>query len=170
MSIAMVSGPTPPGTGVIASADDHRFLTSDWDIAALENLDDSSWSTGHQAGPLRGKKTYVDRVKSVHVLRRVHRHQDLLGINLSRQRKLNQDAINFVPAIQFKNQFQQVLSRNCFRWRKLLAVDTYFFAAFHFAAYVDLRCRVVADQDDGESGTHSGGRQVLYLSRHFRSD
>ena len=116
------------------------------------------------------RKPTLTGMEAVHVLGRVHRHQDFLGINLRRQRKLHQDAVNFVAPVQLQDQVQQLLGRNRVRRGKLFAVDAHFLAAFHFAANIDFRGRVVPDQNDGQSGTHAGRRHVLYLGSNFRPD
>src|ERR1700733_3978770 len=52
----------------------------------------------------------------------------------------------------------------------LLTVDANFLAGFNFAAHVNLRRRVVAGEDDGEAGAHSGGSHGFYFHGHFAAD
>ena len=48
-------------------------------------------------------------MKSVHVFCRIDSKQNLLGIDLRRQRKLNQNAVNLITAIQVGDQRQQLV-------------------------------------------------------------
>ena len=124
-------------TDNIAASDNHSFLPSNRNIAALENLNDSRRSTRNQPRSLGGKQSNIDRMKPIHILTRIHRHQYSFRINLRRQRKLHQNPINLVPLIQIRHQLQQEFSRHRIRGRVLLAVNSQVFATLHLAADIN---------------------------------
>ena len=72
--------------------------------------------------------------------------------------------------VQVFDQGEQFGGGRGFGRRVLLAVDANFFAGFDFAAHVNLRRRVVAGEDDGEAGAHSGGSHGLHFRGHFAAD
>jgi len=57
----------------------------------------ASW---YKSGTLRRKITHIHRMKSVHIFFRGDRQQDFLGIHMRGQRKLYQDSVNFISAVQ----------------------------------------------------------------------
>ena len=154
----------------VAASDDHGVLPSDGDVATLQNLDDPGGRARHQAGALGRKEADVHGMEAVNIFRGIDRQQDFLRIHLRRQGQLHQDAVNLAAAVQIFDEREQFGGGRAFGRSVLLAVDSNFFASFHFAAHVDFRRRVVPDQDDGKAGTHSGGGHGLHLCSHLAAD
>ena len=124
----------------------------------------------HQAGTLRREEADVDGMEAVDIFGWIDGHQYTFRVHLRGQRQLHQDAVDIVAAVQLFNQCEQFRGGCGFRRRVLLAVDANFFAGFDFAAHVNFRRRIVADENDGEAGTNSGGSHGLHFRSHFAAD
>src|SRR5450432_3963623 len=122
----------------VAAPHHHGFTPLDRDAAPLQNFHDATGSAGHQPGPLRGKKSDIYRMEAVDILRRVNSHQHFFGVDLRRQRKLYQDAVDVDTPVQFLNQREQFRGRTGVGRRELLAVQANFFTRLDLAANIDL--------------------------------
>src|SRR5258706_8899087 len=154
----------------VTTADDDGFLTGDGNVAAVQDLDDSGGRAPDQAGALRREKPDVDGMEAVDIFGGIDGHQDFFLVHLRGQRQLHQDAVNLVAAVQVFDQSEQFGGGRGFGWGVLLAVQANLFARFDFATDVNFRCRVVADEDDGEAGADSGGCHGLRFRSHFAAD
>ena len=110
---------------------------------------------GTKTRSLRGQVADVHGVEAVHVFRGIDRQQNLLGVDVRGQGQLHQDAVDFVAAVQFGDQGEQVFGGRAFRGSVLLAVEADFLGALDLAANVDLGCGIVPNQHHGEPGTHA---------------
>ena len=109
-------------------------------------------------------------MKAVDILRRIHRHQHFFGIDLRGQRQLDQDSVDVVAPIEMVDEGQQLGSRGGFRRSVLLAEDTHFFTALHFAANVNLRRGIVPHQHNSQARTHARLGERFGLGRDLRSN
>src|ERR1039458_5267995 len=154
----------------VTAADDDGFAPRDRNVAALENLEDSSGRAGHKARPLRGEKPDVHGMKSVDVFGGVNRHQHFLCVDLSGQRQLHEYSVDIFAPVDIFHERQQFGGGGGFGRGQFLAVDADFLAGFDLPAHVNLRSRIVSDQHDRQSGTHSGGSHGLHFRSHFAAD
>ena len=94
-------------------------------------------------------------MEAIDVFRGINGFEDALGIDLRRQRKLNQDAVHVVVAIQVFDDgehFEHVDSG----WRRdKRAGEAELFAGGDFAFHVELRGGIFADEDSCETGTNA---------------
>src|SRR5579883_1964302 len=86
-------------------------------------------------------------MKSVDVFIRFDAEQNAAAVHLLRQWHLNQDAVDLGTLIQPLDNAEEFSSRDVFRWRDFLAVNSEFAAGFDFAANVNLRGRIVPHQN-----------------------
>ncbi len=100
---------------------------------------------------------HADRMESVNVFGRVDGFQHQLGINLRRQRKLDQNAVNFVTIVQVVDQSEQTLGGGVGGPLDLFAVDPQRLARLHLAADVNLRLGVCSHQNGGEARRDARG-------------
>src|ERR1700722_3967830 len=154
----------------VAAPNHHRFLPCNWNLAALQDLHDTRRGARNQPWPLRGQESYVHRMKAIDIFGGVDHHQYFLRVDLRRQGGLYQEAVDLVAAIQASDQLQQFFGRNCFRRRVLLAVKPDFGAALHFAANINFRRSILADQDHSQPGAHSGRSHRLHCRRDLSSN
>jgi hypothetical protein len=87
--------------------------------AAPENLHHAGRGASHQCRPPSRQVPHIDRMKPVHIFRRIHRIENFLRIHLRRQGKLHQDAIHIIPTIQIFHNREQLRRRNRGRRRDL---------------------------------------------------
>jgi hypothetical protein len=109
-------------------------------------------------------------MESVYVFGWVYGQQDFLRIHLRRQGKLDEDAVDFLAAIEIVDEGQQLFGSDGVGGAVLLTIETDFLRAFDFAADVDLGGGVVSDQDYGEAGPDANCDQGLYFGGNFGSD
>src|SRR5208282_459701 len=110
----------------VAASDYHGFLPGDRNLAALQNLHDAGRRAGHQSWTLRRKVAHVHGMESVYVFGGIDRQQNLLGIDVRGQRQLNQDAVDFVAAVQAGDEGEQFFGSHAFGGRVLFAVEADF--------------------------------------------
>jgi hypothetical protein len=154
----------------VAAAHDDGFLSGDWDVRPPQDFHDTAGSARHESWALRGEKPDVHRVEAVDILGGIDRHQHLLGIDLWRQGKLDEDAVNVVASVQLIDQVEQFPSSDRLRRRVLLAVEADFLAALDLSAHVDFGGGVVAGEDHGQPGTQSGLDKRLHFGGDFGAD
>ena len=164
----------------IAPAEHRGARAGDRHVRSLEQLDDARRRARDERRPVLHEIPDVDGMKPVDVLRGIERieHASLgVGAHRLRQRRLHQDAVVDVASIQPIDDGEQLLER-C-RGRQALEVCSQSRLArrLHLAAHVDLRRRIVADEDDPQTRRTSrprrersdGGRELAPdLVRHCR--
>ena len=100
---------------------------------------------GTKSRALRREKADVDGMEAVHIFRGIDGHQYLFGINLSGQRQLHQDAVDFLPAVERVDEREQFFGGRGFGTIVLLAVQSNFVRSFDLAAHIDFRRRIMSD-------------------------
>jgi hypothetical protein len=84
---------------------------------------------------------------------------------------LHEDPVNLLKFVERAYKGEQIVGGRGFRRSDSFAVDTEFVAGACFIADVDLRSRVIADEDDGESGRAAFGlKEPLYAWAALRLD
>jgi hypothetical protein len=106
-------------------------------------------------------------MEAVHVFRRIDREQDLLRVNLFRKRKLDEDSVDVIAMIELVDQSEQVFGGNVFGGSDVLAVESEGFAGLDLVADVNLRGRIVTDENGGEPWANSGGAKKSNLVGDF---
>ena len=129
-------------------------------MIASQNFHTPSRRARHQPRPVAHQHAHADRMKTVHILFRGHRFEHALRIDLRRQRKLHQNSIHIIVAVQIGNQLQHVI-RCGVCWRCVQpARHTQLLACRHFTFYIQLRSGIFANQYRCQSGPHSLCRQL----------
>src|SRR3954447_20346540 len=154
----------------VATANDDRFLSSNRNVATLQNFDDTGRRTRYKSGTLRREIADVHRMEAIHVLRGVDRQQNPLGIHLGRKWKLDKDAINVVAMVELAYEPEEFVGAGRFRRGDLLTEDTNLFRGFHFAADVDFGGWIVSDENHGEAGTNAGNCHRSDFRGNFGAD
>ena len=135
--------------------------------AILQQHQAAQRRAGHQRVLARRQPTRVDDMKPVDVLGRVDGVDHRGGVDLRRQRQLDQDAMNGWVAIQPFDQGQQIV---------LTGFDVQpVFETAHpdlqglagLVAHIDFAGRIVADQDHGQAGLQTLERQLCHLVGDF---
>ena len=73
----------------IASADHNAVLSFDINLRTLQKLDDSRWCTRYESRSSNTQAANALRMESIHILLRRDRIDDLLFIDVLRNRKLH---------------------------------------------------------------------------------
>ena len=154
----------------VAAADDHRILSRDRQIAALQYLDQTRRRARRQRRLPGLQPPNIHRMKAVHILLRSHRLQQPLRIHLRRQRKLYQNAVDIVAAVQLGHQREHLFRRDRFGRRDQVAAQAQFCAGAHLAAHINLRRRHMPHQHRGQPGLDALRRQRLHLACYFFLD
>src|SRR6476659_11302385 len=78
----------------IAAADDQSIYSGDLDAGPLQYLDNARRGARSESGIALHQASGVDRVKAVHVLRRIDPLENSSLVDVLWQGKLNEDAVN----------------------------------------------------------------------------
>ena len=92
----------------VATANHHRILSRDRQLAALQDFDDPRRRARNQARLPGLQPAYADRMKAIYVLVGTHCFEQQLGVNLRGQWQLNQDAVDILACIQLVDQGQHL--------------------------------------------------------------
>ncbi len=79
----------------------YAVLALGLDMVALQQVHDAHRCSAHEAGKTDGKTSNVDWMKSVHILAVIDSLNDLLAVDVLRQRKLHNEAIDLGILVQF---------------------------------------------------------------------
>src|ERR1700716_3660056 len=147
----------------VAAAGEDGVGGFDLDFVAAQNFHAAGGSAGDQAGASADEAAEVDGMKAVHVFCGIDGFKDALGVYLRRERKLDEDAVDIVVAIQVFDNSEHLEGSYRGRWRDQSAGETDLFAGGNFAFHVELRGGIFADEDGGEAGTNTRGREQAYF-------
>src|SRR5437879_13335200 len=98
-------------------------------------------------------------METVHVFGGIDGFQDTLGIYLRGKRKLNENAIHIVVAIQVLDDGKQVESGYRGGWRDERARERQLFARGGLALDIELRGGIFTDKNCSKARPHTGGRK-----------
>src|SRR5207249_1361853 len=113
-SIAMVIGPTPPGTGVSSPATPATASSTSPrmpDAVLVEHPHDTERSRGNVQRLAEVEQARVQRVEPVHVLRRIDRARDLRLVHVRWQGKLDEDPVDRVVRVQLLEELDDLVLR-----------------------------------------------------------
>src|SRR5512138_561028 len=154
----------------IAASDDNGVPAGNRDLLSIEQLDDARGRAGDQNRAFLHEHSDVDRRQSVDVLLWRDGIEDALvgpGTHRLRQRRLNEDAVMRIAAIQLFDERDGVRNAGCCRQAFEVCTKAYVCSRLQLVADVHLGRRVLADQHDAETG----GPPVLRPERrHFRAN
>ena len=154
----------------VAAPDDDCASSLERNLVAQQDFDDPCRSARDHAGPAAHELADVQGMEPVHVLRRVHSHEDPLRVHARRERKLHQDAVNVVSPVEFFDQCQELVGGRLSREVELLAVETQRLAGFHFVADVNLRGGIGAHQDGDKPRRNARTLEFADLACELRQD
>jgi hypothetical protein len=87
----------------------HHSLTTVKRLAGrFQYCDYAAWRAGAQQWPAQRQPADIVGMESINVLVRANTLRDLVRVDLCRQRKLHQDAVDFRILVQGIDQFQQL--------------------------------------------------------------
>jgi hypothetical protein len=112
----------------------------------------------------------VDGMKTVHVLGGIDGFQDALGIDLRGKRKLDENPVNVVVAIQVFDDGEQIEGGHGGRRGEERAGKAELFAGGDLALDVELRGGILADKDRRETGTNARGGEEANFVTQFGED
>ena len=143
----------------VAASDDHRPATRDLDAAAVEELHDARRRARHEPRALLHQEADVDRAEAVHVLGGIHEPEDARCVDLLRQRRLHEDAVDVAAAAQGIDRGRHLLGGGRGGQARGFVVNPEVVAGLGLAPHVDGRGGVVPDEDDAEPRTRTSRRQ-----------
>ena len=104
-------------TDDIAAADDDGLLAFDGNVGAAQDLHASGRGAGDEAGTLGAEIADVGGVEAVDILIRRDGEQDALGIDVGGQRKLDENAIDFIAGIELLDEGDEFVGGRSLRGR-----------------------------------------------------
>ena len=126
------------------------------DAVPAQRLDDPGGGAGDEAGLVEPEPADVHRVEAVDVLLRVDPVEDVARRQARGQRQLDEDAVDPRVGVELVEERQEVGRGGRRRQDVAEAGEAGLGAGAGLRADVDPRCRVVADQNDGETGRPAG--------------
>src|ERR1700722_3680778 len=154
----------------VTAPDNDGFLAGNGYLASFQDFDNSGRRARNEAGALRGKVADIDRMKAGDILGWIDGQEDSFRIDLPGQRQLHQDAVDFVASIQVVNKRKQLLSARGLSRRVLLAIDPDLFGGLYFAANIDFRSGIVADQHYREARANTRRFHGLHVRSNLIAD
>ena len=92
-------------------------------------------------------------MEAIHVFVRIDGVDDGVGINLIRQRQLHQDTVHIRIRVQLIDQAQQLGFARGVRELMLKGLHAGLERLLALVAHIDLTCRILAYQHDGQAGS-----------------
>ena len=135
--------------------------------AILQQHQAAQRRTGHQRVLAGRQPTRVDDMKPVDVLGRVDGVDHRGGVDLLRQRQLDQDAMNGWVAIQPFDQGQQIVLTGFGVQPVFETAHPHVQGLAGLVAHIDFAGRIVPDQDHGQAGLQTLERQLCHLVGDF---
>ena len=126
------------------------------DAVPAQRLDDPGGGAGDEAGLVEPEPADVHRVEAVDVLRRIDPVEDVARRQAGRQWHLDENAVDPRVGVQLVEERQEVGGGGRRRQDVAEAGKAGLGAGAGLRSDVDPRCRVVADQNDGEAGRAAG--------------
>ena len=109
-------------------------------------------------------------MQPVNILLRTHRQQNGRLINLTWQRKLHQNPVDGIIAVQGLNRAEQLLRRCLLGQPNFATVDAKVLTSLDLVTNIDLGSRVVADQNRRQARLNTLTLQRLHLQSYFLPD
>jgi hypothetical protein len=93
----------------VAAAKDDGLGAFDLDIVAAKNLHAACGSAGDKSRASTDQPAEIDRMKAVHVFRGIDGLEDALGIDVYRERKLNEDPVDSVVSVEIADEAKHLV-------------------------------------------------------------
>ena len=139
----------------VAAAENDGVCAFDGDVVAAKNFHAASGSAGDEAFAAADEFAETDGMKSVHVFRGIDSFENGFCVDLLWERKLDEDAVDIVVAIQIVNEFQEFAGGDGSGGSVQPTGEAELFAGGDFAFDVKLRGRIFADEDSGKTGANA---------------
>ena len=110
---------------------------------------------GAQARLPARQLAYVDRMETVDVFLRGDAPKHALGVDMARQRQLDQDAVDLLSAVELLDHGHQFRRRGLCGQAQGLGVRPDAVAGADLVSDVDLGSRILADQNGGKAGANA---------------
>jgi len=150
----------------VTTAEDDGVGPFDLDFVAAQDFHAAGGGAGDQAGTSADEATEIDGMETVHVFGRINGFENTLGINLRRERELDEDSVDVVGTIQVFDDSEQVESSRGGKRSNKRTGETELLAGCNFTFYIKLRGGVLADKNGCEAGANTGrGKQAYFIAQ-----
>lgn len=154
----------------VAAADDNGALAGRLDATAAQQLHNTRRRTGHKRVLAKQKLAERNRMEAVDVLLRGNGTDDLLLVEATRQRKLNQDAVHARILIEAGNGLQKGLLGRIRRKPNRKGRNATLDARPLLCRHIRNGSGIVAEKNDGKSGADTACNQSGCRRRNFGAD
>src|SRR5215470_6558868 len=144
----------------VAPAKNNGVRTLNGNVAAAQNFHASRWRAGDETRASADETAEVYGMKAVHVFGGIDRFENALGIDLRRKRKLDEDAVYVVVAIQPIHDGEKRLRGDACGRRVKPACQPNLFAGSDFALHIELGRGILSNENRGKSRTQARGGQM----------
>ena len=97
----------------------------------------------------------IQHAQAIHILLGQDRLDNLIGIEVFRQRKLHENAVNGGVGVQFADQLEECGLGGFLRQRVLYGVETALLGHLALGVHVSMAGRIVSDDDNRETGLYA---------------
>ena len=139
----------------VAASENDGVGALDLDIVAAQDFHAAGRSASDESRATADEAAEIHRMKAVHVFGRIDGFKDALGVYLWRKRKLHEDAVHIVVAIQVFDNGEQVQSRGGSGRREERAGEADFFACGDLAFDIKLRSGVFSHENGSKTRAHA---------------
>src|SRR5579885_726549 len=158
----------------VAAAEDDGVSAFDCDPVAPKDFHAAGWRASDEARPSADQAPQIDGMESVHVLCGIDRFEYPLGVHLRGQRKLDQDAVYGVVAIEVLDNAQHIERGSLRGGSDESAGHAELLAGGDFALNVKVRGGIIPRENGSKARLDPNGIQdgdlVLKLGKDFVAD
>ena len=109
-------------------------------------------------------------MKPVYILDGIHGTDDPVCVDVVGQRKLNENPIDMIGLVQLANRGEQFPGRDIRRKVDLFGVNSEFLTGSGLISHINLRGRILTDEDHSQPGLKSSCGELSNLFAHFLFD
>lgn len=136
----------------VASAEHHAVLAAGFDAVALEQRENALRCGGAEAGQTYRHAAHVDGVEAVHIFPVVDGLNHFLLVDVARERKLHDEAVDIGVGVELCDSLQQLLLAHAVLESDERGLESALGASLHFVCHVGFAAAVVTHKNGGEVG------------------
>src|SRR6266404_4212206 len=137
----------------VAAAEDGGVGALNLNIVAAQNFHAAGGRAGNEAGTAADQPAKVHRMEAVNVFCGINGFENSFGVDLRRERKLNQDSVHRIVVVKVFHKVQHLFGSDGSRRSLHPTRQPELFGGGDLGFYVELRGRIFADKDGGQTGT-----------------
>src|SRR5712692_377449 len=154
----------------VAAAEDDGVGAFDGDAVTAKNLHASRGSAGDESGAAADETTEIYRMKTVNVFCGIDGFENALGVDLGREGKLDENAVDGVVVVQVLDEAQHLVGGDGGGRGVHPTGQAELLAGGDFGFYVEQRGGIFADEDGSQAGANAFAGEADDFAFQFSED